>query len=116
MQRIGKQQQRRGNSTVFGSEHGRLPSAVGMPTEIHTPSDSFAHRANSQTQTLAVPRRIARPRRTTGSLLAKRQVTPEHADAKPRELFRNRCQQRRAAVRTGSMGQHNGVFAIAGMK
>src|SRR6185437_12118745 len=93
MQRIGEQQQRRGDIGRLSREHARLPSAIAMTAEIDFARYTLARCRDRVTQAVAI-RCTGRGRgRAFGALAAKGEVAAQHGETAVAELRCHRDQQ-----------------------
>lgn len=113
MERVRQQEQRIRNRLVLGCQHAGLPAAVGVPAQKQAnrmavargglPNDLYR-----APQSRAVLRTIAE-RRTVRARLAERQIAAQHHDAGRGECLGHGDQQRRVAVGSCAMGEHERV-------
>jgi hypothetical protein len=109
MQRIRKQQKSSGKFRFFGAKHACLTPTVGMPTEEDAAGNSCSERSYRILQSRAIMRGIARPRRSPGSHLPKRQFAAQHDESCGAETFSHRDQQRGVRVPARTMGENEPV-------
>ena len=105
MQRIREQQQRLRDAGLFGRQHRRLASAIGLATEINRGND-LTHRRYRFLQPLAVSGGTRGRWRSSRTPLAERQVATQNAEPGRRQHGGGSDQKRRPAIAAGTMGQH----------
>jgi hypothetical protein len=104
MERIGKQKECVGDSGILRREHGCLSTAVGVAAKENIIRRDLAHRVCRALQTLAVALGVGALRRTGAVLLAVRKIATQDVKSGVCEGFGHGMQQRRLAVRSGSVG------------
>ncbi len=107
MQGIGEQQQGSGGFARFGSEHGRLASAIGVASKTDGPGGHAAHgglaASRNPSRSMAALFGEGRSKRTA---LAERQIATQHNESGGTERSRNRNQEGGSAITAGAVGEH----------
>lgn len=83
-----------------------------MAAQKYSPGEDFAQHFHRTPQPRTIIRTISEGR-AVRTRLAEWQITSQHRDATRGERFRHRDQQRRAAMRSRSVGQHQTCISIA---
>lgn len=111
MQRIREQEQPIRDSRIFRRQHASLTAAIRMATEERAPRHNAPQYLDGAFQSGAVERSIS-CRRPMRASLAKGQITPQNRKAGTGECFGDRHQQRRTAIRSRAMRQHQGATCL----
>lgn len=109
MQRVRKQQQASGEFRLFGTEHARLASTIGMAAEEDAARDLFSKGGNSVLQAGAIARGVARTGRSPGADLSKREIAAEDGESRGRECLCHDDQQRCSSVAACSVGKNDAI-------
>jgi hypothetical protein len=108
MKRVGQQHETVHNLRVLGCQHACLPSAVRVTAEENSRvlRRYLFDRLDGVSQPVAVRGGVSAIRRTVGPLLAVWQIAAQHDESGFGEGASQCHQQRRLAVRSGSVRQH----------
>ena len=109
MQRIRQQQKRFGKAGFGRRQHRSLPSPIGMAAQKDAAFCLSPQRGNRRTQAGLVAFSASARRRPAGTQLTKRQIASQHHPSGFAKGVRQSHQQRRLAVGSGAVSQHQAV-------
>src|SRR5438552_16632610 len=98
MQGIGKQQQTGSKIVALGTQHRGLPASIGMSAEKYLFAAQLSRCGHGVPEPFTITLGIPGPGRTKRTILPKRQIATQHAQAGAREYFRQRDQKRSVGV------------------
>jgi hypothetical protein len=110
MQRVREEEQRRNELGLLGGKNRGLPSAIGLAAEEEGARYDAVHRVDCRPKAGAVRCRAGGRGRPGQAALAERQVAAKHNEPSRAECLGRRDQERRAAIPTGAMRQHEAAF------
>ena len=77
MERVGQKQQRLDKFGLVGSQHARLPAAVGLTGEKNPAADDVAQRPDRRAKPCAIPCGVSGSRRSRWPLLTEREIAAQ---------------------------------------
>jgi hypothetical protein len=108
---IRKQEKTFNQLRLGRSQHGRLSPSVRMTAEEDPARSQPSHRGNGRTQSFLIAFRIAAGRWSMRPELSEGEIAAKHRHSRATERVSQRYQQRRLAIRSGTVRQNQVVPA-----